>query len=475
MTAEYKYDDYQKKQLTGYLDSVRHRLSSYSVRIISYLGIRNSSGIDLILARIVYDCVPPTEKVSFVFESRSIVARTYLEVVPKDETLEQLAARPEISSPDGLLKFAIDEDRQLSAYQVPIDPDTTFNFQSVPALRIYFDDRKASINRLKGAEIKTELKTGDSPFNDIGDLVSALGLADLLQDTSNPIIEIKCGQPAIILGNSQFTEEGFEVLVRVSKSVDPRLVKVGFKTYGSGIKRGVVSLHPLDKHEMEGALDFKATVRERDIAGIQLYLSLQGDLIHQLFQSNPARTLNVYSGIYKHIDANLEHLRNLLFNSGSKSREFEKGVSFLAEILGFITMHFGSYAPFEQTFDIAAISPAGTILLVECATDVVSIQEKLSKLVNRRSRMESHLKTQGWISLNIQPVFVTPLSADVLKADHEYAGKHNVAMIHKEELIEMLNGIDVPLSPDLRISRIRGLVPKVARPDFEEQDMFTTR
>lgn len=74
--------------------------------------------------------------------------------------------------------------------------------------------------------------------------------------------------------------------------------------------------------------------------------------------------------------------------------------------------------------------------------------DKLAKLVQRSMLIREKLDLAGYGFLQIQSVIVTPLSREEVAVNFETAGKHEIAVVCKEDLEEMLNQVSLPLNAD---------------------------
>ena len=65
--------------------------------------------------------------------------------------------------------------------------------------------------------------------------------------------------------------------------------------------------------------------------------------------------------------------------------------------------------------------------------------------------------------LQLQAVIVTPLERQAVAANLETAGRHEIAVICKEEIEEMLKQASLPLDADKAFQDLKSLVPNAGQ------------
>ena len=155
-----------------------------------------------------------------------------------------------------------------------------------------------------------------------------------------------------------------------------------------------------------------------------------------------------YAAIHR-FDPGLRMVRNGLFESTDPQR-FEGAVSTLLFLLGFAsTVQLEKDSP-----DIVAMTPLGSIILVECTTRVSDVFAKVGKLVDRRGMLAVSLKDAS-IYGDVSAVLVcrSPLAQIAGQDDIKNAG---VLLVTKEGLEEGLRRALLPASPDQLLEEAKG-------------------
>lgn len=467
MEPESFYDHHNSAEITKFLESIQHRIPFYRYRIVSYLLLKDSETPRIVLSRVFYDYLPPRADASFRFESRSLQAGIFVEEVTRETSLRNFLDKPELRVDNAIAQFKIAPSKRATVYIRTDNPDPLQNSVSQPSIAISFDDdRHSTISHLQTLELKEELKTHESPYHDVSELLTRVGLNHLMQSAGDPTIEVVAAQVTHIIEPPVFDDRRCSVFLVAPAQIDISTIRLGFRVIGESIQRGVAAIEKERDLPKDGAIRLAVHVASDDAAYIQLFVSVKGDLMHQLWSANPKKSLNLFAAVYRHIDNELAVLKKLLFEPGNKSRDFELGVTYLLEQLGFHALHFGGFKQLENTVDVIAITPQRRILLVECSTEIESAQGKLAKLVNRASRIQEWLDSVGIKPESMRCAFVTTKAKHELVGDVTYAAEHKIAMIYREDITAVVEGINGPQNPEEIFSRIVQMVPSTVTTDL---------
>jgi hypothetical protein len=95
------------------------------------------------------------------------------------------------------------------------------------------------------------------------------------------------------------------------------------------------------------------------------------------------------------VDPELRRLKDLLTTPGKKQgRDFEAGVAWLFQLLGFAPIHIGAMSDLTDEPDILVTSPSDDVLIVECTTGIPQ-DKKLTMLVSRAAHAPRLAKIHG--------------------------------------------------------------------------------
>jgi len=122
-------------------------------------------------------------------------------------------------------------------------------------------------------------------------------------------------------------------------------------------------------------------------------------------------------------------------------------------------MNYGRIPKLQKGPDIIAVTPAGNIGVIECTVGLLDENDKLAKVVQRTKLIKEKLTAAGYGHLQIQSAIITPLSRDEVAANLDTAGKHNIAVICKEDIEGLLTQVGLPPNPEKQFQDAKGLVP----------------
>lgn len=469
MESENLYDEHNSAEITKFLEPIKHRIPFYKYRIVSYL-LQKDYGIPrIVLGRVFYDYLPPKADTSFRFESKSFKAGVIVEEITRETSLDSFLARLDLRIDGDIASFKSPRNGHVTVWRHLGDPDAllTGNYMSQPSITLSCDDgNRFMLSHLQSLEFKEELKVHESPYHDLNELLGRVGLSHLMQSSGDPTIEVVAAQVTHVVEPPVFDDRGCSVFLVAPAQIEISTIRLGFRVIGESIQRGLSTIEKDHDLPQEGAIKLTARVASDDAAYVQLFVSVNGDLMHQLWSANPKKSLNLIAAAYRHIDSELAILKKLLFEPGNKSRDFELGITYLLELLGFHALHFGGFKQLENTVDLIAITPQRKILLVECSTDIESAQGKLGKLVNRASKIQEWLDSVSIKPESMQCAFVTTKAKHELVGDIGYAADHKIAMIYREDIMTVVEGINGPQNPEDVFMRIVQMVPPAAVPQI---------
>jgi len=127
-----------------------------------------------------------------------------------------------------------------------------------------------------------------------------------------------------------------------------------------------------------------------------------------------------------------------------QSEDFETGIAWLLQLLGFTAIHVSGLSNMTDEPDILVASPSGAVLIVECTIGVPD-DDKLTMLISRTVRMRELQQSQnGTTSSEVIPLLVTPRSRDELVGIRAKADKHGIILLCRAEITDAVERTQFP-------------------------------
>lgn len=169
---------------------------------------------------------------------------------------------------------------------------------------------------------------------------------------------------------------------------------------------------------------------------------------------NPRRTL---VGL---VDPKMTALEGLLTRpEKNQGRDFETGIAWLLQMLGFAPIHVSAMSNMTDEPDILVTTPTSEVLVVECTTGVPD-DKKLTMLISRVARLrESLQRSSGHAAANAQAIaiLVTPLPREELAGIRAKAEKHGVLILCRPEIADAIARTKYEPNPSSVLQYWRGL------------------
>lgn len=169
---------------------------------------------------------------------------------------------------------------------------------------------------------------------------------------------------------------------------------------------------------------------------------------------NPRRTL------VSLVDPQMTALEGLLTRpEKNQGRDFETGIAWLLQMLGFAPIHVSAMSNMTDEPDILVTTPTGEVLIVECTTGVPD-DRKLTMLISRVARLREGLqRSNGYAAANAQviAILITPLPREELAGIRAKAEKHGVLILCRPEIAAAIAGTRFEPNPSSVLQYWRGL------------------
>jgi len=442
---------------------------AYQCAVVSYVGLKTSQGQRLLFGRVLLE---PTRvgvsDTTFSFETEHVVAARFISgATPTDiKSFLAKARNGEILTVDGTTNLSIQADGNLSTNFSPIHHPFVSEGPRLPSLRVSGTSKHNLIVSVADSRsLDWELKAAEIPFDNLDELLGQCNLPTQVQTGDSTILEIVAKSPVMITVASTITGSEAVIECHLADALDVGKLRLGFKVFHKGsVDRKSVSGSAFDWRQ-EGDIEvgtYKISVGDASL--LQAFVSYAGVSHHQWWVTDPQKRLNPRHAVHQVFDEDLELLRRMLLKPETdKPYVFENAVATLLYLLGFSVSNYGRIPKLQKGPDIIAISPAGHVGVVECTVGLLDENDKLAKLVQRSMLIRKQLDHVGYGFLQLQAVIVTPLSREEVAANLETAGKHEIAVVCREELEEMLKQVSLPLNTDKIFQDSKGLIPNAGQ------------
>jgi hypothetical protein len=464
----------QEQDFVKFETLIQPWISAYQFAVITYVALKTEQQPALFFGRVLLESSKSgISNTPLNFESKHVIAARSVASTPQTSDLASLLEKArdgEIPRVDIGGTLSLIRQQALSTFFAPIYHPLVVDGPRLPSLIIRGLPRYEVVAKTMDArELDLELKTADAPFDNLDELLIHLGLPTTAQMGDSSTLEIVARSPGMIDPTSIIKDGEAIVECRLANSLQVSGVKVGYKVFRKDkVDRGHVPGSEIQWRQDNDMKMGSYRVSVGDAFLVQVFLSFAGTWLHQWWISNPQKRLNPRHAIHQVFDEDLELLKQrLLKPETDKPYAFEEAVSTLLHLLGFSVSNYGRIPKLQQGPDIIAVSPSGHIGVVECTVGLLDQNDKLAKLVQRTKLIRDKLNGTGYGFVQTQPVIVTPLTKDEVRAHLETAGKHDIAVVCKENLEEMIKRIVLIPNADQLFQEAKRLIPSV-----DEDDLF---
>lgn len=441
---------------------------AYQCAVISYVGIKTPQGSRLLFGRILLERTRVgVSDVVFTFETEHVIAARFISVATPIDIKSFLAKAKngEILTIDAT-NLALQADSHLSVQFSPIYHPFVSGGPRLPSLRINGVSKHNLIaNFIDNRVLDWELKAAETPFDNLDELLSQCNLPTQMQIGDSTTLEIVAQSPVMITDMSTIMGNDAVIECHLAAALETEKLRLGYKIFHKeSVKRESVSGSALEWRKENDIKIGTYRVPIGDASVLQAFLSYAGVSHHQWWVTDPQKRLNPRHAVHQVFDDDLDLLRQMLLRPDTdKPYVFENAVSTLLSILGFSVSNYGRIPKLQKGPDIIAISPTGHVGVIECTVGLLDENDKLAKLVQRTKLVREKLNSAGYGLLQLQAVIVTPLSRAEVTANLETAGKHDIAVICKEDIEELLNQVALPPNADKSFEDAKKLIPNVVQ------------
>jgi len=410
---------------------------SYDIR---YVATATDSGFDLFDVVIILSPLPPTVDNTLVVRAGSFIAgQAQAADIGKSQlmTIVKKALSGFVSAEH--LEGTLPQD---GPYQIQLGAMSAATWFQPLTCKVIGAAPNVPIADV--AALDTSLRTSDPPFDGAEDLRAWLGVRlpareflSAITITVNPPVDL-------LIDRSGFIEDRLRLVLTSHKNANRSLVRLAVRSVpGDGLKCRSQLGHKIEWQEgstglVEGTVEIALP---DETAGLSM-LVVGSETVRRHWFVHPTKSLNYRWVAFKQFDPGLKMIRRGLFES-TDSRRFEAAVAALLFALGFSSaLQLETDAP-----DIVAVTPAGRIILVECATRIAEVGAKIGKLVDRRGALQRTLRS-GNKAIDVTAALVCRLPRDQIATRSEEVAAMGLLLATAETLNEALIRAEVSADAD---------------------------
>jgi hypothetical protein len=310
-------------------------------------------------------------------------------------------------------------------------------------------------------ELDQELQLHESPYDGFADLAAALnipvGLDDLNRRRFSEFVLIP---PVELLfhvasePHSELTNGELSLVFKAHPEFPTDKLRLGLKAYNQvGAPERLTLESAKISKDSEGFLRIKHKLPSPNVPLVQVFVSSDEELIGKWWVRDFGNSFNDRMLLHRTIDAN-DQLKATFFE---KPEQFEDKVHLLLTLIGFTALKYGKIQ--TDAPDILAISTARHVFVVECTTGDINSRGKLQRLNDRTKQVHERLANSSNPPVGVVPVIFTSLLKEETAMHWDTAATFKIAVVTRENILNLLDQLDANLSPDQIYSGTLSLVP----------------
>lgn len=338
------------------------------------------------------------------------------------------------------LSVSIEGKQGLSYYTEMISNDRWF----CDAHLIISGDAQMSFSSTELTKINSELRVGKLPFDGIEDLINYLNLPDTFSSYKQPQIEIRISPPVDIrIDESSLSKEQFKLTLHAHSKLNINTISLAVLFFPeTQFSRKQVASQIKWKSIKNGRQIGKLIMKAENSFAVKTLLMTGISTIRRQFFEDILKVPNRRLFAISAFDNNLKKLRKDLIDA-TNSMHFEKAVNSLAYILGFS----GCLTNESEAPDIILSTLNNNLVLIECTIKISDFNAKLGKLVDRKNMLTELLKKAG-DNRKVHTYLVCGQPKSSIVHEEKLLVNHNVILLTKESLEELLEKLKFPRDPD---------------------------
>lgn len=419
---------------------------------VRYIAIADADTPALFDAAMRLTPLPPAFDNALDIRAGSVIAGQYhANDLPKSQLLAIVEKALSGVLTIGAREMALPSDGGFQFQTTPVSGDTWFH----PLVcQVVGAAPNASI--VDRSVVDTALRAAELPFDGADDLRDWLGLR-LPTSGFLSSITITVSPPVDLLTDrSGFVGDSLRLVLSSQRSANRSLVRLAIRAVpGKGLKgRFQIADRVVWKEVSTGLIEGTVDISlPEDTAALSMLL-IGSETVRRNWFLHPTRAPNYRIAAVKQFDHDLRMIRQALFESGD-SRRFEAAVAALLFVLGFSSaLQLETDAP-----DIVVATPAGRIILIECATRIADVATKIGKLVDRRGALQKTLRAGGK-AVDVSAALICRQPRDQIAATSDDVRTMGILLATAEDLNEALVRAEISADADqiltLALERMAG-------------------
>lgn len=300
----------------------------------------------------------------------------------------------------------------------------------------------------KQPSLDWEVMANDIPYGSLQELAYDYRLGFIGHDKVT--VEIIAQQVVAIAGISQVNGENAILAITISNKLPKEQASIGYYIQHDDktIKRGKVASDALDWSSEGSYLTGKIQVSIPEGSVVRCFATYANAVHHHYWIMDSSKILNPRRAAYEAFDNKLALLKDVIEGARRNSRDLETAVSCLLWMLGFSVTQIDGLPKMQNPVDLIAVTPKGHFIVMECTTGILKEDSKLAKLHERAVVVRKQLASTANNSFNVLPVLVTSKKNDEIKMELEFAERHGILVVAREELDAAFERLIVYPNPD---------------------------
>lgn len=425
-----------------FLDSASEWICDSYALDIRYLAVIDGGTLKIVDASLVALPLADTRPVSFSVQVGNFVAgQEFFPDLPKHDLLQRLESASVGLITASNLQLKLVNDDPISYYsEIPNRDSWLFDLHlQVSGSRITPPSITESL------AIDQGLRRAATPFDGISDLCGWLQLSDSRVSGQSPAINLRVSPPvAAMLNESALKSNRLSLILHAHQKFETSRIELSVRELpglniqtrrqvGSFIKWGQVK-----NGRRIGKLNLKLT----NAASILAMLTAGNRTVMRGWLNDTSKSANARHVAMQLYDKDLKRLRQVVLEPTDPNL-FEKGVAALLFLLGF-----SSGMPIETDApDVIVTTPNGKLALIECTLKTADFQNKIGKLVDRRTSLVRALEASGH-NIRVDAFLVCALPKDQVASEDRLLTQYKVSLLTREDLLAGIEQARVPRSPD---------------------------
>lgn len=336
--------------------------------------------------------------------------------------------------------FAMEAKQGLKYYSEMISNDRWF----CDAHLIINGDAQNPFSSTEITKINSELRLAELPFDGVQDLIGYLNLPDTLSNHEQTQIEIRISPPVDVqIEENSLSNEQLQLTLHAHSKLEAKTVALAIQEFseGSSIRKQVASQIEWKQAE-NGRQVGKLLIKTTNAFAVKTVLMAGKNTVRRQFFEDILKVSNRRLFAISVFDNELKKLRKDLTDTNN-SEHFEKAVNSLAYILGFS----GCVMNETDAPDIILSTKNHNLVLIECTLKTADFNNKLGKLVDRKNTLIELLKKAG-DNRKVHCYLICGQSEAAIVHDKKVFLNHNIVLLTKESLLQLLENLRFPQEPD---------------------------